>query len=70
MAQNFWTAIDACTVCFVVTIVVQPDDAAAADAELVGLVYSLTDDAARRAAAVAPAAGRPGRRRPGVRSRC
>ena len=29
MAQNFWTAIDAFTVCFVVTVACQPDDEAA-----------------------------------------
>ena len=43
MAQNFWTAIDAFTVCFVVTIAGQPAHAAADDRELVGLVYSLTE---------------------------
>lgn len=43
MAANFWTAIWAWAICFVVTIVVslvtQPRD----DKELVGLVYSLTE---------------------------
>jgi len=43
MAQNFWTAIDAFTVCFVVTIAVSLLTAPRADGELVGLVYSLTE---------------------------
>jgi SSS family solute:Na+ symporter len=43
MAQNFWTASDAFTVCFVVTIVVSLVTAPRADRELVGLVYSLTE---------------------------
>ena len=43
MAQNFWTAIAAFTVCFVVTIAVSLVTAPRADRELVGLVYSLTD---------------------------
>jgi SSS family solute:Na+ symporter len=43
MAQNFWTAIDAFTVCFVVTIAVSLMTAPRADGELVGLVYSLTE---------------------------
>ena len=42
MAQNFWTAIDAWTVCFVVTIVVSLMTTPRPDAELKGLVYSLT----------------------------
>jgi SSS family solute:Na+ symporter len=42
MAQNFWTAIDAWTVCFAVTIAVSLMTRARADRELVGLVYSLT----------------------------
>jgi solute:Na+ symporter, SSS family len=42
MAQNFWTAIDAFTVCFVVTIVVSLITRPRDDRELVGLVYSLT----------------------------
>jgi len=50
MAQNFWTAIDAWTVCFVVTVAVSLMTPARADSELRGLVYSLTprsrDDAA------------------------
>src|SRR5687767_1637457 len=43
MAQNFWTAIVAWTVCFVVTIVVSPGTAPRPDGELRGLVYSLTE---------------------------
>ena len=43
MAQNFWTAIDAWTVCFVVTIAVSLITRPRADGELVGLVYSLTE---------------------------
>jgi SSS family solute:Na+ symporter len=43
MAQNFWTAIDAFTVCFVVTIVVSLMTKPREDRELVGLVYSLTE---------------------------
>jgi solute:Na+ symporter, SSS family len=43
MAQNFWTAIDAWTVCFVVTIAVSLATRPRADRELVGLVYSLTE---------------------------
>jgi len=43
MAQNFWTAIDAFTVCFVVTIVVSLLTKPREDRELVGLVYSLTE---------------------------
>src|SRR5947208_7925021 len=42
MAQNFWTAIDAWTVCFVVTIAVSLLTRARHERELVGLVYSLT----------------------------
>ena len=42
MAQNFWTAIYAWTVCFVVTIVVSLATRPRPDAELTGLVYSLT----------------------------
>jgi solute:Na+ symporter, SSS family len=42
MAQNFWTAIDAWTVCFVVTILVSLATRPRPDAELTGLVYSLT----------------------------
>jgi solute:Na+ symporter, SSS family len=42
MAQNFWTAINAFTVCFVVTVLVSLATAKRADDELKGLVYSLT----------------------------
>src|SRR5262245_10058981 len=42
MAQNFWTAIDAWTVCFLVTIVVSLMTSPRPDSELKGLVYSLT----------------------------
>jgi len=43
MAQNFYTAIFAFTVCFVLTIVVSLMTRPRPDAELVGLVHSLTD---------------------------
>jgi SSS family solute:Na+ symporter len=43
MAQNFWTAIDAWTTCFVVTIAVSLVTRPRKDRELVGLVYSLTE---------------------------
>jgi SSS family solute:Na+ symporter len=43
MAQNFWTAIDAFTVCLLVTIAVSLVTAPRPDAELVGLVHSLTE---------------------------
>jgi SSS family solute:Na+ symporter len=42
MAQNFWTAIFAWTTCFAVTILVSMVTAPRAEAELKGLVYSLT----------------------------
>jgi SSS family solute:Na+ symporter len=42
MAQNFWTAIFAWTTCFVVTILVSMVTAPRPEAELRGLVYSLT----------------------------
>ncbi len=42
MGQNFWTAIWAWLVCFVVTILVSLATAPRKKAELVGLVYSLT----------------------------
>jgi SSS family solute:Na+ symporter len=42
MAQNFWTAIFAWTTCFVVTILVSMVTAPRVEAELKGLVYSLT----------------------------
>jgi solute:Na+ symporter, SSS family len=51
MAQNFWTAIDAWTVCFVVTLLVSFVTRPRPDAELTGLVYSLTprqDDGEKR----------------------
>ena len=43
MAQNFWTAIWAWSLCFVVTIVVSLMTEARKEQELVGLVYSLTE---------------------------
>jgi SSS family solute:Na+ symporter len=43
MAQNFWQAIVAWTVCFVVTIAVSLATKPRPDKELVGLVYALTD---------------------------
>ena len=43
MAQNFWTAIWAWTVCFVVTIVVSLVTRPRPEEELRGLVYSLTE---------------------------
>ena len=43
MAQNFWTAIFAWTTCFTVTILISLLTKPRADAELKGLVYSLTD---------------------------
>ena len=42
MAQNFWTAIDAWTVCFVVTLGVSLATRPRRDQDLHGLVYSLT----------------------------
>jgi SSS family solute:Na+ symporter len=42
MAQNFWTAIDAWSVCFVVTIAVSLMTPPRAESDLCGLVYSLT----------------------------
>jgi solute:Na+ symporter, SSS family len=42
MAQNFWTAIDAFVVCLMVTAAVSMLTRPRADAELAGLVYSLT----------------------------
>jgi SSS family solute:Na+ symporter len=43
MAQNFWTAIVAWTVCFVATIIISlMTRRTKSDAELTGLVYSLT----------------------------
>jgi solute:Na+ symporter, SSS family len=43
LAQTFWTAIIAWTTCFVVTIVVSLATRPRPDADLRGLVYSLTD---------------------------
>jgi len=43
MAQNFYTAIWAFTVCFVLTIVISLLTRPRPDAELVGLVHSLTE---------------------------
>jgi SSS family solute:Na+ symporter len=43
MAQNFWTAIYAFTVCFVLTVVISLFTRPREDRELVGLVYSLTE---------------------------
>jgi SSS family solute:Na+ symporter len=43
MAQNFWTAIFAFGICFVITIVVSLATKPREDKELVGLVYSLTE---------------------------
>jgi SSS family solute:Na+ symporter len=43
MAQNFWTAIWAWSVCFVITILMSLATAPRDEKELKGLVYSLTD---------------------------
>ncbi len=43
MAQNFWTAIWAWTVCFFVTIAISIVTRPRPESELVGLVYSLTE---------------------------
>jgi SSS family solute:Na+ symporter len=42
MAQNFWLAIIAWTVCFCVTILISLITKPRPDEEMVGLVYSLT----------------------------
>ncbi len=42
MAQNFWTAIWAWSVCFVVTVAVSLATRPKPDADLEGLVYALT----------------------------
>jgi SSS family solute:Na+ symporter len=42
MAQNFWTAIFAWTICFVVTIIVSLMTTAPDESRLVGLVHSMT----------------------------
>ncbi|MGQ9916546.1 MAG: sodium:solute symporter family protein [Bryobacteraceae bacterium] len=49
MAQNFWVAINAWTVCFVVTIVVSLFGKARPEEELVGLVYGVTKHEAETA---------------------
>ena len=49
MAQNFWVAINAWTVCFVVTIIVSLAGRARPDSELVGLVYGVTPHEAEEA---------------------
>ncbi|RPI28201.1 MAG: Na+/galactose cotransporter [Acidobacteria bacterium] len=52
MAQNFWTAIFAWTVCFVMTIVISlATRRSKSDQELTGLVYSLTPKPAEEEAA-------------------
>jgi SSS family solute:Na+ symporter len=43
MAQNFWTAIWAFTVCFLVTVAVSLVTKAKPAAELTGLVYAYTE---------------------------
>ena len=43
MAQNFWTAIWAWSVCFLVTVLVSLCTRAREEKDLVGLVYSLTE---------------------------
>jgi SSS family solute:Na+ symporter len=43
MAQNFWTAIDAFSVCFIATIAISLLTRPRDERELVGLVYSLTE---------------------------
>jgi SSS family solute:Na+ symporter len=43
MAQNFWTAIFAWTTCFVLTVLISLVTRPHEEAELKGLVYSLTD---------------------------
>ncbi len=58
MAQNFWTAIWAWSVCFVVTIAVSLATRPRPDAELRGLVYALTERPSD--------AGEPWYRRPGT----
>jgi SSS family solute:Na+ symporter len=45
MAQNFWTAIYAWTVCFIATIVISLMTKPRPEEELKGLVYSLTEKA-------------------------
>ena len=43
MAQNFWTAIFAWTICFIVTIIISLVTKPRMDSELRGLVYALTE---------------------------
>jgi SSS family solute:Na+ symporter len=43
MAQNFWTAIWAWSVCFLITIVISLGTRPRPERDLVGLVYSLTE---------------------------
>jgi SSS family solute:Na+ symporter len=43
MAQNFWTAIWAWSVCFLATIIVSLITEPRKESELTGLVYSLTE---------------------------
>lgn len=49
MAQNFWVAINAFVVCFVITVVVSLAGRARPEKELVGLVYGVTPHAAEPA---------------------
>lgn len=49
MAQNFWVAINAWTVCFVVTVIVSLMTTPKRDEELVGLVYGVTPHQAEEA---------------------
>lgn len=49
MAQNFWVAINAFAVCFVITVVVSLAGKARPENELVGLVYGVTPHAAEPA---------------------
>lgn len=49
MAQNFWVAINAFVVCFVVTVVVSLAGKPRPDQELVGLVYGVTPHEAETA---------------------
>jgi SSS family solute:Na+ symporter len=49
MAQNFWVAINAWTVCFVLTVLVSLFGKARPDEELVGLVYGVTKHEAEAA---------------------
>jgi SSS family solute:Na+ symporter len=51
MAQNFWTAIWAWTVCFLVTVLASFVTKPREDSELVGLVYSLTERPKKEAVA-------------------